>query len=237
LVVEKAADLKGLKLEELKGLFEQRFKSATEENYNKTTYLSEEWEGQKRDSFERRDNIAFLLLAVSQMRKPDGSPVNSQMWDRAQVVSGLIEFAQALQDYSRALRLQEERLAQAIQLDRDGYTLVPAKDQAGRTPGFVDQYQGQIQQMKQLADLVRKMQGHLKDTQDQRDRANKLFEERDTQMKSAMASLQTARLKTAQQMAELRRYQEELFQAQRSIAEAIERTEHLQQEIREAEKR
>jgi DNA repair exonuclease SbcCD ATPase subunit len=251
--VEKIADLDAFKLDQLQALLQQRLDHAIAGRYSSELHVGKAFDdvaaeagpnAQERDAIEKRHAAAFLLFALSQLRAPDSAePLLPNQFERAQVVSGLYEFAQAAQNYVRSLRELEGRVLDAIAADRRGYEVTIRKklddgkevEVPGTTSGFVDEHAAEIARLKKVVAHIRHAEERLKDLQSQRDRYQKQHEERLAHLTETTKKLTDARANTAKTLAELQQLQKELFRAQVELSDAAERNFRLEALIRQAE--
>lgn len=241
-VIEKIAEVESggegklaFKLTQLKDLLKRRFEGAIAEKFDPVVHQGQDWANESRTSIEKRRTIAFLLTSLAYLKKPDGSLLYPRGLERAQLVLGLTHFGTALQDLTTAFNKLEEKVTEAIHIDRQGFE-VTVKDKLERSDGFIDLYGREINRIRDLTVQIRQAEERLKDLQDQRDRAKKIHEERTTHLQASTKKLLAARVETARQVEELRRLQKQLFDDQRELSEAAERNFALELEIRQKER-
>jgi len=239
-LVEKAADNEAYPLEQLKALLEKRFDAAvaekvdTEVQYGKVWDESKEKDGDLRDSLEKRQQVGFLMFALSQARVPlSNTRLYPDGLERAQLVSGIYEMAVAANNYARSLHVLEERVLQAIQNDRMGY-LAP---KGGRSSGFPEQYGTEVTRLKEAAANVYHAQGRLDHLKAQHAKLEQVYKDRLDHQKKIADRINQARKDTAEMLREVRELQAQLFQAQRTLADAAERNFALEAQIRQWEAR
>lgn len=243
-IVEKASELDVYTVAHLKELFEKRCAAASAGTYNSETHFGKVWDdnkqggdADKRDSIEKRQQIAFLLFALAQAREPlTGQPLTPDGLARAQTVVGLYETALAMQSYAQAERVLEGRVLAALNADRQGYVF-ESKGGLVNTQGFVEKHSTEVERSKKLVADVEFARKRLADLQSKHMRLEKVHEERETHLQAVMAKLTTARAATAKQVEELRELQAQLFEAQSQLADAANRNFRLEAAIRAAEKR
>ncbi len=236
-LVEKAVDLDkdgqyAIKVTQLKSLLQDRFEVATGAKYKASVHLGQEWEGEPRTSIEKRRTISHLLLTLAYLRKPDGELLYPRGLERAQTVVGLFEIAGACQALTAGLQKLEEKVIDAIKIDRQGYSLKGTE----RTEAFIDRQPREVKRIQDLITDIRLAERRLKDLQEQRDRAKKIFEERKEHLDSVTKKLLAARAETGRLIAQLRELQLTLFRAQVELSEAADRNFLLEEEIRKQEK-
>ena len=130
----KSRDLDNPKLDQLQNLLRKRFEVAIADKFDGDVHLSKDWDLQKRLSTEKRATIGFLLLAVANVQQPDlkqpdrfiplypeGSGQGAPNLLRAQTVLGLYEFAASAKNLPVAWNILEDRIIQAIYVDREGF--------------------------------------------------------------------------------------------------------------------
>ncbi len=257
----KVADLDKFKLDELQNLLRKRFDVAIADKFDGDVHLSKDWDAEKRLTTEKRATIGFLLLTIATLQKPeadakqpdninyvalypDGSGAGTPNMLRAQTVLGLYEFAAAAQNLPVAWDVLEKRMAQAIQVDREGYTFVYTdkggkfKDSANkpaRNDAFIDKHATEIQALRDVVLEIRKAENTLAALKVQNATAQKIYEFRAEQLKELTARLQGARTVTKAKVAELNELQKQLFQAQQVLAGAQDRNLSLEKAIQTEE--
>ena len=262
--VEKAGDLDYSKVEDLEKLLDQRFDVAIADKFDGTVHQGPDWDAVKRLSWEKRQTIGFLLLAIANLHKPDvsqpaqfklvllypetGAAAGAPNLLRAQTVLGLYEFAAAAQNLPLAWRSLEEQLLEATRIDRQGFDIVfngKGKDVQSRAldgklvrnQAFIDKRAAEIKQIRELTVQLKKAEDRLKDLQEQDSTVKKNFEIREEHLKAMTKNLLEARKETAKQVAELRVKEKQLFQAQEVLRDAAERNAQLEKEIRNEERK
>jgi hypothetical protein len=237
-LLEKAADFNTVKLEELKDRLDRRFEAAVADEFFPDVHQGKDWEGQKRDSVEKRRTIGFLLVALANLKKPDGQllydPKDSRFGDRVELILGVPEYAVASQAYGQVWPLLEAKAVEAIHIDRRGFE-VAAKGGPALSQAFLDQHQMEISRIKDIVDKIRHAQERLKVAREQNTQAKKLYEDRLDQQSSVTKQLVAARAETFRLEEELRALRQQLFQAQLELSEAREANVELEKRIRAAE--
>lgn len=249
-LIEKSGDLDSLKLDDLKSILDKRFAEAVAERYDGTVHLSADWDAQKRDSIEKRDNIGFLLVTIANLQKPDFAkpgdfvplypdgpgPAGTPNLLRAQTVLGLYEFATAAQNLPITWRIMEQQLLKAIQIDRQGFEVVfkntsgklnELKGKLTRNEAFVDYHAAMIRRIQGVMLDIRKAAVRLKELQDQNKSVQKIYQDRTKHLKAMTQKLIAARAETAKQVAELHDLQAQLYQAQVELRDANQRNDRL----------
>lgn len=220
-------------LDVLKGLLQKRFDDAIADKYIGLVHFG--IEDQKQDDVEKRHSIAFLLFSVARLKAPDAKePLFDKGLERAQVVSGLYEFAQAAANYVRTLRVLEKRVLNAIESDREG-DLVRDKDDPAkvvtRTAGFMDKHAADIVRLKKVVAEIRFTKKRLEDLDAQKARYQKHLDDRTALRDEVTKRLVEARGETAKLATELQMLELEIFLAQRQLSDAAERNAALEQQI------
>ena len=251
--LERIADLDTFKLDQLKKRLQKRFDVAIADKFDGSVHQGPDWDTESRHTMEKRQTIGFLLVALAHVQKPDpnqpdklvplypdgtaGAPTLA----RAQTVLGLYEFAAAAQNLPLAWERLEERVLEAIHIDRQGFDITvkdkDGKDQIVRNQAFIDKHDAEIMRIKELIIEVKKADDRLKDLQDQNKNAKKIFEDRAQHLKEMTKKLIAARTETAKQVAELRELQRQLYQAQTELRDAAERNFRLEEQIRDEERK
>lgn len=243
--VEKIADLDGVKLDEVKGFLLKRLSGAIAERYDLDVHIGETYDKEKvgadamkRDSVEKRQKIAFILFALGQVKVPT---LNRKLYprgeERAQVVCGMREATNASIYYVRSLRTLEERIAESIVADRQGYvtTLKDKQDQLTRTNGFIDAYENEVDRLVKIVEYIDAAQKRLDDLKAQRDHFQKIHDQRAKQHADTLEQLVTARRNTEKYAKDLRELQLQLHTALVELSDAAERNFALEARIREIE--
>jgi hypothetical protein len=252
-LIEKVADLDAFKIDQLKALLQKRFDVAIADKFDGSVHQGPDWDGEKRLSWEKRQTIGFLLLAIANLHKsdpakpgqfvllyPEQGPAGTPNLMRAQMVLGLYEFAAAAQNLPLAWYALEERLVRSIQVDREGFYIAKEKDGKQvlpRNQAFIDKHADEISAIQEVMLEIKKAQERLKDLQEQNRSVKKIFEDRDEHLKAMTKRLVEARQQTARQVAELREKQKELFDAQAVLRDAEERNAGLERDIRAEEQK
>jgi hypothetical protein len=241
--VEKLADLDTYKLEQLQALLEKRFEGAVAKEYDPEVHYGKVWtdnkekDGELNDSVEKRQRVGFLLFALSQVRIPlTAVLLYPKGLERAQLVSGVYDLATAAQNYVRTLLVLQERVMTALTNDREGYIALK-KEKLIRSAGFADRYDTEIERLKTKVAQIQFEDKRLEDLKGQRTRFEKVLEERKAHLKVITDKLVDTRKETAETLKDVRRLQRELFEAQRTLADAADRNFKLEAEIRAWEAR
>lgn len=234
LLISKGVEQDVFPRERLRKILQNRIEATMAENFTPDTFLGKEFAGQKRDSIEKRQTLAFLEVALGQATQPDGKRLYPRGWDRGQAILGLYAFAQGVQHFSAAQRVLEKRLQDAIAVDREGYQ-VDVKGTTRTSQGFVDKQQIEIDRIRTVMVRIHEARGLLEDLKRQRVQARELYEKRVTQLQEALEKLTKARAETARLTAEIRTLQDQLFRAQVDLADAADRNFALERDIRRLE--
>jgi hypothetical protein len=227
LFAQKAApdNLFEVKLEDIQAQFRQRCQEAMNGGPGELG----------KESYEKRRNIAYLLMVVAQMRKPDlRQPLFDKGPERAQAVVGLEEYLGAAQGLALALEATQKELLAAISADRDG-TAYKAGTKEEKTPGFVGRYEELVQRIVTLVGDLKEQETRLDLLKTREEQHKKQYAERKEYYEENVNKLIAARAETALLAAELRRLEDQLFQAQRELADAARGNERLLGEIRNLE--
>jgi hypothetical protein len=215
LAVEKISELENHSLDTLFGILRLRLDAAAT----------------KGDDVEKRHEIAFLMVALARVKVPESKELLlSKGEDRAQIICGLYEFAQAAANYVRTLHVLENRVLNAIEVDREGYVVA-----SGRTPAFVEEHAGEIERLRKLAAEIEFTKKRYTTLVGQRDRYKKQYEDRLTLMTEVTKRLVEARKETFKMRSELQELEKELHAANIKLSDAAERNFALEAQIREAE--
>jgi hypothetical protein len=237
--IEKVGDLDVMTLEDVKNALTRRLDAAAKDKHDGETFFGQKWEGQPRWTVEKRQNAAFLLVSIAYARNPMSvnpkTPFEEQLLipgavKRAERVAGLYNFTTACSNYIAALEKLQDRVQTALLADREGFT-VKVDNLDRQTDGFVDRYADAIQNIRDVQLNTRRAEERRKDLTQQKDKANKLYVERLAHVKDVEASIQKARAITAKDAEGLRKLQDELFEAQKVLADAAAINEQLLREI------
>jgi hypothetical protein len=231
-ILDNSADTSAVKLDQIKELLEERFKQATSGGPGKLDS----------ESYEKRHAIAYLLYALSQARKPDGQPLSPDAAKRVEVVVGLYDYNQAADTLALALRNTTQRLVDAIADDREGYALQTNGKE--KVLGFVGRHQALIQRIVDTVAEIKEQEAQLGRFRELEAQHKRQYDNPDDDKNpgrkqhydDVVAKLLKARNETALQVAELRRLEQQLFQAQLDLADAARRNEQLERAIRDAER-
>jgi hypothetical protein len=233
-ILEKAADKDEVPLNTLVELMRSRLDEAAAAKYDAKVHYGKDWEGVARWTPEKRQNAAFLLVSLAYAHKHlPGKKDDEQLLDpkgreRAQRISGLFDFTQACVNYNDAVQKLEQRVIDAIALDRDGFFV-----QAGaRSDSFADRHAAAIQQIRLVQLQIRQAEERVKDLQGQIDRAKKLVEDRTAQKAETEERINQERKITAKRAEELRVLQQQLYRALAQLADAADINARLEADIR-----
>ena len=72
-LMAKVGDIDAFKLEELKRLLRKRFDVAIADKFDGEVHQGKDWDGESRHSWEKRQTIGFLLVALACVQKPDSA--------------------------------------------------------------------------------------------------------------------------------------------------------------------
>jgi hypothetical protein len=232
-ILEKAADKDEVSLDTLRDLMKSRLDEAAAAKYDPKVHYGKDWEGVARWTPEKRQNAAFLLVSLAYAnkhlpgKKDDEQLLDPKGLERAQRISGLFDFTQACVNYNEAVQKLEQRVIDAISLDREGFFV-----QAGaRSDSFADRHAAAVQQIRLVQLQIRQAQERVKDLQDQIDRAKKLVEDRTAQKTETEDRINQERKITAKRAEELRVLQQQLYRALAELADADDINARLQSEI------
>jgi hypothetical protein len=233
-ILEKAADKDEVPLDKLQQLMKDRLDEAAAAKYDGKVHYGPEWSQVPRWTIEKRQNAAFLLVSLAYAnkhlpgKKDDEQLLDPKNLERAQRISGLFDFTQACVNYNEAVQKLEQRVIDAIALDREGFFV-----QAGaRSDSFADRHAAAVQQIRLVQLQIRQAQERVKDLQDQIDRAKKLVEDRTAQKTETEDRINQERKITAKRAEELRVLQQQLYRALAELADAADINARLEADIR-----
>jgi hypothetical protein len=226
--LENIANFDTAKLDTYIKLLDRRLASVIDKNFDGTLFFGPEWSSEARESIDKRRAIAVTLFAVAQAKKLDGTPLYSG--ERLQAVIGLYEFAAAAPSVTAALLGMQDRIVEAIKIDRDG-SVFESKGKMERNAGFIRKYQQQVQSIQELVDSIKKHQDRLGVLQAQLKEHQVVVTDREEQKKEITKKLVGERAKTAELMLELTTLQKQVFQAKLDLITAHKKNLELERDI------
>lgn len=229
-LTEKFGDLEGLKNEELKEQLRLRLDQAVAKDFNPAVHQGKEWAGVERGTIEKRQAAAYLLFAISQVRRPDNTPLYLKSAERAQAILGLWDFSFAIQAYIRALQDWEARIVHLIQTDRQGNEVL-WKGELARTPAFVDQYPNMVDKLRLLARDIEFAKERVDYLTVEKTKEIKHLDDRKKQLEKVTTELVEERDKTARLMSKLNENQDSYFNALRILSTAQDENVRLLEQI------
>ena len=214
-------------------LLRRRLDAAVGKNFDPELY-GEDWAGKQRTSIDKREDIAFLLYTVSQVRKPNGQLLNPQAPQRTEVVVGLNEYIHAADRYAAALN---NLRAHVTQWNDDALNYVYADGDKQKTlpPGFAERYPDEIKTIQDLKSAIDNRLFRLTEYKAQLEQHGKLLKDRQDLYDAVTKELADARAETARLTADLKQLQQEYFEAQRRLSNAAELNRTKAQQIRKLE--
>jgi hypothetical protein len=227
-LLDASADPSAVTLKQLQDQLKERFEEARNGGPGKLG----------KETYSKRENIAYLLYAISQMRKP-ANPADflfPKGAERVQTVVGLYEFILAADALTRALVTAQERVLAAIAADRAGYP-IQGTTRLEVVPGYVGRHQDLVKRIIDLVGVVSEEKARLVRLKEEEAKSKSQFELRTKDHDGVVEQLIKARHETALQVAELRRLEQQLFQAQVDLADAARTNEQLERDIRDAERK
>jgi hypothetical protein len=235
--VEKVADLDTYKIEELRDILLKRFDEAIGPQHIGAVYAGESFDGKPRDDIEKRHAVAFLMVAIAQLKAPDAKEaLFPRSLERAQVVNGLFEFAMAAGNYPRTIRVLEQHVIDAIVADREGYVVQRGKDVQSTESGFRDQLGADIERLRKVKAEIDFTQNRIKDLMKQRDRYMVQYNDRVMLLTDVTKKLLEAKTETAKLRADLQEKNEGMRQDLQYLATAAAQNARLQMDIVAAER-
>ena len=238
--LEKCADSGDVPIDKMRSLLNLRLDAAGRETHVGDVHFGKEWEGQKRWTIEKRQNAAFLLVAVAYARnhlsplaKEESPFLYPNGLDRAQRISGLYNFTAGAKAFDDALRKWEERVIAAIALDRDGFLHKDLKTKEDkRSESFADKHLALQFRIRQVQSQIREAEARIKDIDQQIDRAKTLVNLRTKDLAEIENRIKQEREISKTKVKELRQLQEQLFENQKILATAAEINARLEARIR-----
>lgn len=231
--IETMGDLKKLPTSAVLDRVKERLNSTIDKNYQPAIHLGEEWSKQERDTIEKRLTVAFTLLSLAHVKKPDGELLDPKLLDRIPLVVGQYDFAVAAELFPSRLMKLNEKVLERIRIDREGFETPDKDGNLVRSKAFIDYYEDELQRIRFKQQDIAKAKLRLEDLQTQKARYETLLTERTEQRAKVLAKIAAARAKTSVDAAELRRYQDDLFRYQIELATSEEDLARVNQEIEE----
>jgi hypothetical protein len=219
-------------MNDAEALLRRRIDAVVAKTYDPELY-GESFAGKQRTSFDKREDIAFLLYTVSQVRKPDGQPLYPQGPQRTEVVVGLNEYTHAADRYAAALTDLREHI---MQRNEDALNYVFADgDKLKTLPAFAERYPDEIKAIQDLKAQIDNANFRLKEYQSQQEQHVKQLKDRQEHYDKIKIGLDNARAETARLTEDLHKLQQEYFEAQRRLSNAQEMSLRKREEIRKLE--
>jgi hypothetical protein len=233
-----------MKLDEVKAMLTKRLDSAIAKEFDLDVHLGEAYDktagvdAMKRHGVEKRQIIAFILFTVGHVQIPTTTDrLVPNGIERAQVVSGINENTNASIRFVESLRTLQDRVAESIVAERQGY-VIPDKNNPGgstRTEGFIDEYEDWIDRLVKIVEHIDTTKKRLEDVKTQRDHLQKVHAHRTKQLQDTMDKLLTARKNTERYAKDLRELHEQLHAALVELSDAADRNFRLHDRIQELE--
>jgi len=232
--LEMIADFDTTKLEDYFKLLDRRLSALIDSKFDGTLFFGPEWSSEARESIDKRQAIAVTLFVIAQVKKPDGATLYSA--ERLQAVIGLYESAAAAPSVTAALLGLQERIVDAIKIDRDG-SVFENKGKMQRNPGFVRKYQEAVQRIQEMVDTIKKHQDRLEVLQAQLKEHQEVVKERKEQVQEITKKLVEERKKAAELSKDMHKLQEQVFQAKLALITAHQKNLELERQIGQWESR
>jgi hypothetical protein len=234
-VLQTLADLDNpMVADEAQALLIKRVEATRAERHD-PELAGDDWAGKQRTSMDKRQAIAFLLYAISQLKKPDGQPLYPKGLDRTAAVVGLLETTYAADSYALALRQIQDRVTRSHEVELGGYRFADG-DKIEELPEFAQKYPEEIKNIQDLRAVIANRTFRLKELQEQVERHKMQLKDRQEHYDGVSKQLLELRAETARLVKGLERLQREYFLAQRRLAEAAEINRQKEQEIRYRER-
>jgi hypothetical protein len=233
LFVEKFGDLEALPLEKVLDRVTQRIKSTIGDNYEPAIHLGEEWGNIKRDTIEKRLTIAFTLLSLAHVKKPDGkAELYPELLERIPLVVGQYDFALACELFPSRILAINDIVLDRIKIDREGFE-ESSKGAIVRGKAFIDYYEAELQRIRFLQDDIFKAKKRLTELQAQKASCEAHLKDRIQKRDETLAQIAVARVKTNKDAAELKVFQDDLFRYQTELATSEDELERIHRQIRD----
>jgi hypothetical protein len=228
-----------IELGKLKKLTEERIGDLLNE---RSKFLNNE----KRASYEKRDNIAFFLVAVANLHvPPDHKELlyprkldNTKKIDpsRAEIVLGLVDYVNATNVLASIYQRLDDQARKRTDsaLSGAGITM---EGKTGYVPGYKSSLQKKQDALTDMAANIDELKKRIKNLEGQLESTKQLFED-DKKLSETMKSKLLAEKKiTAKLVADLKKLETQLFQAQLDLADILEVNQGLEQKIADAERK
>jgi hypothetical protein len=174
------------------------------------------------DESKHRQDIAYFLFSLSQVVKPDGTPLDNPSVQRVAVITGRKRLAEAIENQTVTFRHALSRALAQLQFDLNSFTTRYNQEIKDRFPSL----QYAIQRFQSVVDDWEKQkEAHTT----QRDRRKDDYEK-------AVKDLKQERDKATAALKELAAWQDKLFQAQLRGSGVLEENLKLEKKIVQLEK-
>ena len=235
--IERIADRDAVKMDRVKELLAGRFDAAVKKEYDAAYNLGAETSktaGQERDSVEKRTKIGFILFTLGQVHVP---LLDKKLYpkgiERAQMVCGMHEFTNASVAYVQALRTLDQRRADTIKAEREGFVF--GKEKETSTSGFITERDIHVQRLHRMVEHIDSAQKRLNELKTEHALVQKIYAQRQAQHKEVTDKLIKARQSSEKYAKELRAYQDRLHEALIELSDAADMNFRLEAEIRALE--
>ena len=226
--VENFGDLEKLPNEKVMQRILDRLDSTIAKEFDPNLQFGEGWKGQERETVEKRLSIAYALISLGHVRKPNSAELlYPKMMERIPLVVGQYDFASACRLMPARIKILNDRIREQLVMDREGIPV--GKDQMANR--FIQDYEIDLQSIRFLQHNIAKATLRLKDLNEAKDRYEKLLVERTRQRTEVMTKIAAARTATAKRMGELRLLQRELLEYQIELADSEANLAVLQKKI------
>lgn len=233
LFVEKMGDLKALPLSEVLGRVNERLQSTIDPTYKPLIHFGADFPAKDRDTIEKRLTVAFTLLSLAHVKRPDGELLYPDLLERIPLVMGQYDFTLAAELFPSRILKANARVVDRIRIDREGFEVPNADGNLVRGKGFIDDYEHELQRIRFLQQDIAKAKLRYSDLEQQKARYETLLAERTKQRADVLARIAKSREKTAEDIAELRRFQDDLFRYQTELSDSEDRLADLHRQIEE----
>jgi hypothetical protein len=227
-------------LAKLKKLTEERIDDLLQE---RSKFLNNE----KRAAYEKRDNIAFFLVAAANLRVPPDhkqllyprkQDENTKKIDpsRAEIVLGLVNYVNATNILASIYKRLDDQSSKRIEHALSGAGVTKDGKDA-YVPGFESIHKKKQAALADMTANIEQLKKEIKSLQGQLESTQKLYEDDKGLSETMKAKLLAEKKTTAKLVADLKKLETQLFQAQLDLAGIMEVNQGLEKQITDAERK
>ncbi len=176
----------------------------------------------EREPLEQREAIAYLLLTLSQVARPDGKPLDTPSEKRVEVIVGRRRYNQAMELLASVFRQVTQRRIAEAEYDLES---------------FAEKYNHEVQErLPYLINAIARHQTSVDDWKKRKKEADEQLDAREAYYKEILKQLKAERKKATEALAELAKWQRRLFLAQKKGSGVGEENQRLERKIRQLER-